>query len=127
MQFRIFTDHKSLEYIMTQRNLSPPQAQWLETLNDFDFSIEHILGTSNILADALLRIYSSDSPGTVQASSEFASDDSANGIPLVVTQILDTFSHPILMDLHAIVVSILLNSLVMYPLHAMVSDLDTTG
>jgi len=40
--FRVFTDHKALEYIQTQHNLSLWQMRWLETLSDYNFSIAYI-------------------------------------------------------------------------------------
>ena len=52
-QFRVFTDHKGLEWIKTEQKLLPWQAQWLETISDFDFEIVHIPGAVNVLADAL--------------------------------------------------------------------------
>lgn len=75
VKFRIFTDHKALEYIMTQRHLSPRQHRWVDVLNEFDFSINYIPGHTNILADALSRIYSDEPQGVVRATSEYISDD----------------------------------------------------
>src|SRR6202034_1336421 len=70
-KFQILTDHKGLEFIKTQKNLSPRQARWLETLTEYDFEIKHIPGETNTLADALSRIYRADPPGTVRAPSEY--------------------------------------------------------
>ena len=53
--FRIFPDHKSLEFVMTQQKLSPRQARWLETLSEFDFTFTHILGQTNVLADVHIQ------------------------------------------------------------------------
>jgi RNase H-like domain found in reverse transcriptase/Reverse transcriptase (RNA-dependent DNA polymerase) len=91
-RFRIFTDHKGLEFIQTQQNLSPRQSRWLETLSDFDFTVQYIPGDTNVLADALSRIYSADAPGTVRAESEFVSDDAEGGIPVAVARVLDAVS-----------------------------------
>ena len=77
-KFRTFTDHKGLEWIQTQRKLSPRQARWLETLSDFDFEIVHIPGKTNVLADALSRIYSDEPRGTVRSSSEYVSIEEEN-------------------------------------------------
>ncbi|KAF7371586.1 Transcription factor [Mycena venus] len=75
INFRIMADHKALQHFMTQKNLSPRQTRWLEALSEFDFKIEYIPGTTNILADALSRIYSADEPGTMRAASEFVPMD----------------------------------------------------
>ncbi|KZT19601.1 DNA/RNA polymerase [Neolentinus lepideus HHB14362 ss-1] len=40
------------------------QARWLEKISEFNFEIEHIPGTENVLADMLSHMYSGDSPGT---------------------------------------------------------------
>lgn len=74
-RFRICTDHKGLEYIMTQKHLSPRQHRWIDTLNQFDFTIHYIPGETNVLADALSRIYSDEPLGTVRAASEYVEDD----------------------------------------------------
>jgi len=74
-KFTICTDHKALEYIQTQKHLSPRQHRWADALPDSDF-IKYIPGETNTFADALLRIYSSESVGTVRAPGEYVTDDS---------------------------------------------------
>ena len=37
----VFSDHKSLKYIFTQRDLNARQRRWMETLEDFDFSLQY--------------------------------------------------------------------------------------
>lgn len=73
--FRWFTDHKALEYFLTQDKLSLRQSRWLEKITDFDFMIHYIPGQHNILADTLSRIYKGDLPGTIRAPSEFSIED----------------------------------------------------
>ncbi|GJS81546.1 putative nucleotidyltransferase, ribonuclease H [Tanacetum coccineum] len=51
----IFTDHKSLKYIFTQRELNMRQRRWLELLKDYDINIQYHLGKANVVADALSR------------------------------------------------------------------------
>ncbi|KAJ3561610.1 hypothetical protein NP233_g10090 [Leucocoprinus birnbaumii] len=70
-----YTDHKGLIHLLKQQNLSGRQARWLEKMNEFDFEIIYVPGTENILSDALSRIYSNDSPGTVRAPSEYTFHD----------------------------------------------------
>ena len=53
--FTVVTDYASLEYIKTQSNLSRRQAQWLETLQSYDFEVQYKPGKTNIVADALSR------------------------------------------------------------------------
>ena len=52
---RIFTDHKSLQYIFTQKELNLRQRRWLELIKDYDCTIEYHLGKANVVADALSR------------------------------------------------------------------------
>jgi len=73
--FRWFTDHRSLERLLTQLNLSGRQARWMELISEFDFEVIYIKGKENALSDALSRIYSNDAPGTVRAASEFTEHD----------------------------------------------------
>ena len=52
---RIFTDHKSLQYIFAQKELNLRQRRWLELIKDYDCTIEYHLGKANVIADALNR------------------------------------------------------------------------
>ncbi|KAK8521849.1 hypothetical protein V6N12_066431 [Hibiscus sabdariffa] len=51
----VYTDHKSLKYLMTQKELNLRQHRWLELLKDYDLSIEYHPGKVNVVADALSR------------------------------------------------------------------------
>jgi Integrase zinc binding domain/RNase H-like domain found in reverse transcriptase len=72
VRFRWVTDHKGLTHLLNQKNLSGRQAHWLEKISSFDFEVVYVLGTENVLANALSRLYSYNSPGTVRAHSEYA-------------------------------------------------------
>lgn len=55
-QFRLRTDNWANTHLQTQPNLDAKrQARWMETLQQFDFKIEHVPGAQNVVADALSR------------------------------------------------------------------------
>nr|GEW92444.1 putative reverse transcriptase domain-containing protein [Tanacetum cinerariifolium] len=51
----VYTDHKSLQYIMDQRELNMRQCRWIELLSDYDCEICYHPGKANVVADALSR------------------------------------------------------------------------
>nr|GEW78061.1 putative reverse transcriptase domain-containing protein [Tanacetum cinerariifolium] len=51
----VFTDHKSLQYILDQKELNMRQRRWLELLSDYDFDIQYHPGKANVVVDALSR------------------------------------------------------------------------
>ncbi|GKE07829.1 putative reverse transcriptase domain-containing protein [Tanacetum coccineum] len=51
----IFTDHKSLQHILDQKELNMRQCRWLELLSDYDCDIRYHPGKENVVADALSR------------------------------------------------------------------------
>ncbi|KAM1292234.1 hypothetical protein ACFX2H_019057 [Malus domestica] len=52
---KIFTYHKSLQYLFTQKDLNLRQPRWIELLSDYDCMIEYHHGRTNVVADALSR------------------------------------------------------------------------
>ena len=52
---RIFTDHKSLKYLLTQKDLNLRQHRWLELFKDYDCIIDYHPGKANVVANALSR------------------------------------------------------------------------
>nr|GEV44602.1 putative reverse transcriptase domain-containing protein [Tanacetum cinerariifolium] len=51
----VFTNHKSLQHILDQKELNMRQRRWLELLSDYDCEIRYHLGKANVVADALSR------------------------------------------------------------------------
>ena len=53
---QIVTDHKSLKYLFTQKDLKLRQRRWMELLKDYDCTIDYHPGKANVVADALSRM-----------------------------------------------------------------------
>ncbi|KAH0661218.1 hypothetical protein KY284_026149 [Solanum tuberosum] len=52
----VFTDHKSLQYVFTQKELNLRQRKCLEFLKVYDMSVHYHPGKANVVADALSRL-----------------------------------------------------------------------
>ncbi|GKD78313.1 putative reverse transcriptase domain-containing protein, partial [Tanacetum coccineum] len=51
----IYTDHKSLQHIFSQKELNMRQCRWIELFSDYDCEIRYHLGKANVVADSLSR------------------------------------------------------------------------
>ena len=51
----MYSDHKSLKYIFTQRDLNMRQRRWKEFLEDYNFTLHYHPCKANVVADALSR------------------------------------------------------------------------
>ena len=51
----IYSDHKSLKYLPSQRKLNLRQRRWMELIKDYDCMIDYHLGKANVVADTLSR------------------------------------------------------------------------
>ncbi|GJS26017.1 putative reverse transcriptase domain-containing protein [Tanacetum coccineum] len=49
----IYTDHKSLQHIFSQKELNMRQRHWIELFSDYDYEIRYHPGKANVVADAL--------------------------------------------------------------------------
>ncbi|GKB61388.1 putative reverse transcriptase domain-containing protein [Tanacetum coccineum] len=49
----VYTDHKSLQYILDQKELNMRQRRWIKLLSDYDCEIRYHPGKANVEADAL--------------------------------------------------------------------------
>ena len=72
----VVTDHRALEFFKTQRRLSSCQMRWMEYLSRFDFDIQYMKGSSNKVADSLLRYYQSDTEDDTHPTYDFVNADS---------------------------------------------------
>jgi hypothetical protein len=52
---QVYTDHESLKYIFTQKDLNLRQRRWLELIKDYDLEIYYHPGKAILVADTLSR------------------------------------------------------------------------
>jgi len=55
VKFKIWTDHKNLEYFMKAQKLNRRQARWALYLSRFNFMLKNVLGSKMGKADSLSR------------------------------------------------------------------------
>ena len=80
----IYTDHKSLKYFFTQKDLNMRQRRWLELVKDYDCEILYHPGKANVVADALSRKGQSQLSAMKQISQQVATEMTRAQIELVV-------------------------------------------
>src|SRR4030066_148766 len=89
-QVQIFTDHKSLKYLMSQKELNMRQRRWVELIKDYDCIIDYHPGKANVVADALSRKGLHQPPSRPfllePKGSLFYSDASSRGLGCVLMQ-----------------------------------------
>jgi hypothetical protein len=81
----IHTDHQSLKYIFTQRDLNMRQRRWLEVLKDYDSQMFYHLAKANVVADALSRKYREDEADPEEIMSQLSQQFAVVQIDEVMT------------------------------------------
>ena len=69
----IYTDHKSLKYFFTQKELNMRQRRWLELVKDYDCEINYHPRKTNVVEDAL----------SIRSSPSVFNDDSSSKIVVI--------------------------------------------
>ncbi|GKA90157.1 putative reverse transcriptase domain-containing protein [Tanacetum coccineum] len=59
----VYTDHKSLQYILNQKELNMRQRRWNELLSDYDCVIRYHPGKANVVDDALIEVCKEENIG----------------------------------------------------------------
>jgi len=55
IKFKIWTDHKNLEYFIKVQKLNQKQARWALYLSRFNFILKHVLGSKMEKANSLSK------------------------------------------------------------------------
>ena len=93
----VFTDHKSLHYMFTQRELNLRQHRWLEQLKDYDINVHYHPGKANVVADALSKMSMGNTNHVDDEKKEFVKDVhilARLGVRLVDSTSGDASVHP---------------------------------
>ena len=70
----VFTDHKILQHVFTQRELNLRQRIWLKLLKDYDMSVLYHPGKANVMVDALSRLSMGSVAHVEEGKKELARD-----------------------------------------------------
>ena len=54
-KFEVYSDHKILKYIFTQKDLNSKQMRWMDTLEDYDFALHYHSRKANVVVGALSK------------------------------------------------------------------------
>ncbi|XP_056698056.1 uncharacterized protein [Spinacia oleracea] len=84
----IFTKHKSLKYIFTQKHLNMRQIRWLDLIKDYDFDIQYHEGKANVVSDALSR-KSTHSMNVLVVANELCKDTQQLNLEIVNGECLE--------------------------------------
>lgn len=69
--FIVSTNHSTLEYLCTTKQLNARQALWSLFFTQFNFSISYPPGSKNVKADALSRLYPSEEQPSFPPSASY--------------------------------------------------------
>ncbi|GKA41348.1 putative reverse transcriptase domain-containing protein [Tanacetum coccineum] len=64
MKYVVFTDHKSLQHILDQKELNMRQRRWLELLSDYDYELRYHPGKANVILNAQVEARKEENDGT---------------------------------------------------------------
>ncbi|KYO47305.1 hypothetical protein Y1Q_0018216 [Alligator mississippiensis] len=73
-QFTLLSDHAPLQWLQTMQNTNAKLQRWAWQLQEFNFTIEHIKGSQNVIADALSRKDSGSGSSGLTTSEEITSE-----------------------------------------------------
>src|SRR4051812_5699768 len=84
----LYTDHKSLKYFFTQKELNMRQKHWLELIKDYDLTINYTPRKANVVADALSRKSADIQPSNRELPKELQMDLERLELQFIRTEVL---------------------------------------
>jgi hypothetical protein len=88
----LYTDHKSLKYFFTHKELNMRQRRWLELIKDYDLTINYTPGKANVVADELSRKSTDTPPMSRELPKELLMDLERLEIQCLEVEALDSLS-----------------------------------
>ena len=70
----MFTDHKNLHFVFTQKEINLTQIRWLKLLRNYDISILYHPGMANVVSNALSRLSMNSTPLVKEVKRELEKD-----------------------------------------------------
>lgn len=67
--FTVLTDHAALQWLDTARFSNCKLERWALRLQEFDFTVRHLMGEQNVVADCLSRLTTAEQPLATGAAS----------------------------------------------------------
>ena len=74
-KFTVVTDHKSLEFFKKSSNPSPRRVRWLDYMSRFNYTVRHVPGKDNKVADCLSRYFENDNADDFHPVQEYVNTD----------------------------------------------------
>lgn len=68
--FRLYSDCSALTWLLKHPRQAGRIARWISFINNFQFTIHHIKGTENVVADCLSRLFDNSEPTIVASPKE---------------------------------------------------------
>ena len=75
LKFTVITNHKSLEFFKKSSNPSPRRVHWLDYMSRFDYTVHHVPGKDNKVADCLSRYFKNNNADEFHLLQEYVNTD----------------------------------------------------
>ena len=94
----IFTDHKTVKYLLTQKQLNVHQGRWMELLNNCEFTINYYPDKANKVMDASSRKFTSNLAMLRGLSKELIKEIVNFGLVIVSGKLSSLQTRPLILE-----------------------------